>query len=124
MLIRRTKTTQRTSRANKVRRERYLSAVHAALPLIRDARAVGLVNAQETAWFLNFKKLPAPNGERWSVDAVLRALRKLRQIGAGDVYMAPNEARGPSYYNDSNAKYAAIMASSNTTQSVGTAQDA
>jgi hypothetical protein len=124
MLIRRMKPAPRTSRANKVRRERYLAAIHAALPLIRDARALGLINAQETAWFLNFKKLPAPNGEQWSVDAVLRALRKLQQIGVGDVYMSPNEARGPSYYNDSNAKYAAIMASSSANQSAETAQDA
>ena len=79
---------------------------------------------------MNYRKLAAPNGDEWSVDAVLRALWTPQQIGAGDIYMSsneymlPNEARGPSYHDDSDAMYAATMASTRANQFAEVAQDA
>jgi hypothetical protein len=84
----------RTSSANWARRKCYLATIRSALPLIREARSWGLANAEEVAWYLNYQQLAAPRGGQWSIYAVQRALRKLKSIGAEDVYRSPREGAG------------------------------
>lgn len=109
-LVIKVKKRPRTHQAIKKRNERYENSVRAALPVIHEARVAGLVNARDFAWFLNYRKVSAPKSGFWSADAVLRALRKLMQLGLDEGSFSPSDARGPAYYNDSEKRYAAIMA--------------
>jgi hypothetical protein len=83
----------RTRNATAARMARYDSIARAALPHIEAARTLGIKNARGFAAYLNANCVAAPSGSDWTDSAVLRFLRKLKDLGLDSGSLRPQQAR-------------------------------
>ncbi len=71
----------RTETATAVRRAHYEAAIRIALPHINAARKEGAKCARHLANYLNNHDVEPPHNSVWTESAVLRCLRRLKQLG-------------------------------------------
>lgn len=105
----------KTASATKARMAIYDHAIRAALPRIQSARAVGVKNAAQIAEYLDANGVFAPTNACWTVDAVLRCLRRLKSLGLDMGSLPPQCARaygGPRSRSKSPAEVLAAIEAS------------
>jgi hypothetical protein len=86
---------QRTAAATKVRKKAYDKAVRLMVKPLKEIRSYGFTSADAIAEMLNALKVPAPNEIIWTKNSVLRALRRLRELGLEPKKEVSGYADGP-----------------------------
>jgi hypothetical protein len=71
----------RTKAATKARQKTYDQAVRKIVKPLKDIRAHWYTSAEDIAGCLNMLGIPAPHEIIWTKSSVLRALRRLRELG-------------------------------------------
>jgi len=85
----------RTDAATKARQKAYDKVARQIVEPLKEIRAEGYDSAEIIAEFLNMKKIPAPSECIWTKSSVLRALRRLRELGLEPKKVQSGYADGP-----------------------------
>lgn len=85
----------KTKAATKARQKTYDKAVKLIVKPLKDIRAHYFTSAEEFAGCLNMLGIPAPSGSIWTKSAVLRALRRLGELGLEPKKEPPKHSLDP-----------------------------
>jgi predicted transcriptional regulator len=92
----------RTAAATKARKKAYDKAVRLIVKPLKEIRACGFKSAEALAEMLNAEGVAAPNEIIWTKSSVLRALRRLRELGLEPKKEQPGYVGGPYHPLDLN----------------------
>lgn len=82
-----------TQAATRKRKAAYDARCLDAFEHIQGARAGGHKKSHDIASFLNAMGISAPTSDAWTYKAVLRAQKRLKDLGLGDGPLRPSQAR-------------------------------